>query len=174
MFRRPGPPPRHLPTHRETADEWDGRIAVLSSTPAGWSTLLGRMSSDGYLCHLDVNYHREREFVVIVQTSRPVPGHHRAGSLTTPQSQLHTYLANSDRLDGLAPRTGAGALNTTTTRGVVHLDGAAVPVEVHHAHGASSALVPELPGRHGYVIVTAADEHWAVATDLTLRPPTAF
>ncbi|WP_031078466.1 hypothetical protein [Streptomyces sp. NRRL WC-3742] len=175
MFRRPGPPPHRVPTHRESADEWGERIAVLSSTPTGWFPLLGRMSNDDYLCHLDVNYHLEREFVAIVQTSRPVPEHHRVKSFTSPQSQLLTYLANSDRVSHSAIRDGFGApLDTTTTRGVVRLDGTDIPVEVHHSHGASSALVPEIPGQHGCLIVTAADEHWAVATDLILRPPTAF
>ncbi|MFJ9697534.1 hypothetical protein [Kitasatospora sp. NPDC101183] len=175
MFRRPGPPPDlHVPTHREIADEWGGPIAVLASAPEEWFTLLGRMSSDGYLCHLDVNYHLDREFVAVVQTSRPVPEHHRVKSLTSPETQLHTYLANSDRLDREAVRAGSRTLDCTTTRGAVRLDGTPVPVEVHRAHGCSSALLPEIPDHQGYVIVTAPDELWEIAIDLILRPPTSF
>ncbi|MFF9642534.1 hypothetical protein [Kitasatospora aureofaciens] len=49
-----------------------------------------------------------------------------------------------------------------------------VAVETHHSTGGRSALIPELPGRQGYVIVTAPDEHWDAVTDPVLRLPTDF
>ncbi|MDH6709415.1 hypothetical protein P3T27_006161 [Kitasatospora sp. MAA19] len=171
MFRSNRPRTFHLPTPRETAEEWSERIAVLRDAPPGWFVLLGRMASDGYLCHLDLNYHLDREFVAIVQTSRPVPDSHRVKSVTTPESQLANFLANSDRIDPRAPWT---PLDSGPTTGELRLNGERVPVEVLHSHGCRSALVPQLPGQDGYVIVTAPDEHWDTVLDLVLQPPTAF
>ncbi|MBD0670119.1 hypothetical protein [Streptomyces sp. CBMA156] len=171
MFRDTRPRSIHIPTHRETADEWGEQIAALRAAPPGWFFLLGRLSSDGYLCHLDLNYHLDGELVAVVQTSRPVPPGHRVGSLTTPQSQLSTFLANSSRLD---PRTQLAPLDGPPTPGEVLLHGVPVPVEVHRSHGCLSATVPRLPSQQGYVIVTATAAHWATATDLALRSPTAF
>ncbi|MGA5822429.1 hypothetical protein ACPC54_31755 [Kitasatospora sp. NPDC094028] len=172
MFRSTSRPRDfHVPTHRETADEWGGRIAVPRAVPPDWFLLLGRMSSDGYLCHLDLNYHLDREFTAIVQTSRPVPEHFRVKSHTTPRTQLATYLTNSDRLPY---RAAIAPLATTTSRGEVHLDGTPVPVEIHHAHDCRSAAIPHVPGQPGYLIVTAPDEHWTAVTDLVLQTPDAF
>ncbi|MGW3232396.1 hypothetical protein [Kitasatospora sp. NPDC001095] len=171
MFRDTRPRGIRIPTHRETAEAWGEQVAALRGAPPGWSFLLGRLSSDGYLCHLDLNYHLDGELVAVVQTSRPVPVGHRVGSLTTPQSQLSTFLANSDRLD---PRTHLAPLDGPPTPGEILLHGVPVPVEVHHSHGCRSALLPRLPSQQGYVIVTATTEHWAAATDLALRPPAAF
>ncbi|MFE4518328.1 hypothetical protein ACFRMQ_29590 [Kitasatospora sp. NPDC056783] len=171
MFRDTRPRGLRIPTHRETAEEWGEQIAALREAPRGWVFLLGRLASDGYLCHLDLNYHLDGELVAVVQTSRPVPAGHRVGSLTTPQSQLSTFLANSDRLD---LRTEIAPLDGPPTPGQVLLHGVPVPVEVHRSHGCRSAVIPRLPSQPGYVIVTAAAEHWATATDLALRPPAAF
>ncbi|MFF0415173.1 hypothetical protein ACFYUY_32630 [Kitasatospora sp. NPDC004745] len=173
MFRSDRPHDRHdrhVPADRQTAEEWGGRIAVLRDPPPGWFALLGRQSSDGHLCHLDLNYHLGRELVAIVQTSRPVPEHHRVKSSTTPESQLSNFLGNSDRLD---PSVGPAPIDAPPTPGLVRLDGEAVPVEVQHSLGCLSALVPRLPGQQGYVIVTAPAEHWAAVTDLVLRRPAA-
>ncbi|WP_316527208.1 hypothetical protein [Kitasatospora brasiliensis] len=171
MFRDTRPRDIHIPTHRETAEQWGEQIAALRESPRGWLFLMGRLASDGYLCHLDLNYHLDGELVAVVQTSRPVPTGHRVGSLTTPQSQLSTFLAHSDRLD---PHTRLAPLDGPPTPGRVLLHGVPVPVEVHHSHGCRSALIPLPPSRSGYVIVTASAEHWATATDLALRPPSAF
>ncbi|MFE4356286.1 hypothetical protein ACFU7Z_12725 [Kitasatospora sp. NPDC057518] len=171
LFRDTRPHGIRIPTHRETAEEWGEQIAVLRDAPRGWRFLLGRLSSDGYLCHLDLNYHLDGELVAVVQTSRPVPSGHRVGSLTTPQSQLSTFLANSDRLD---PRIHLAPPDGPPTPGEVRLHGVPVPVEVHRSHGCRSALISRLPSQPGYAIVTAATEHWDTATDLALRPPAAF
>ncbi|MFG3229224.1 hypothetical protein ACGF07_31180 [Kitasatospora sp. NPDC048194] len=170
MIHSPGPPPSHVPTDRQTAAEWTGRIAVLRATPPGWFFLLGRQSTDDHLCRLDLDYHLGRDFVAIVQTSRPVPDHFRVTSDTTPQSQLTNYLANSGRIDH---RAMLAPLATTTSRGAIRVDGTAVPVEIHHSHGCRSAAVHRLPDQPGHLVVTAPDERWAAVTDLALRPPAA-
>ncbi|MEU4119663.1 hypothetical protein AB0F71_34845 [Kitasatospora sp. NPDC028055] len=164
---------RHRPTPRGTAEEWGGRIATVRETPPAWFFLVGRQSTNGYLCHIDLNYHRGREFLAIVQTSRPLPPEHRIGSVTTPQSQLANFLANSDRFD-YDPRTGQLPAVERTSTDVLRLDGTPVPVEIHHGLGCRSALIPALPDQSGYVIVTAPDEHWEAVTELVLRPPTTF
>ncbi|MFD8703949.1 hypothetical protein ACFV1W_15220 [Kitasatospora sp. NPDC059648] len=48
------------------------------------------------------------------------------------------------------------------------------PVEIHHSRGCHSALIPELPGRQGHVIVTAPDEHRDAVADPALHPPADF
>ncbi|MEV7930112.1 MULTISPECIES: hypothetical protein [unclassified Kitasatospora] len=172
MFRSSEPRKFHIPTDRETAEEWGGRIAVLRDAPPEWFVLLGRMGSDGYLCHVDLNYHLKRELIAIVQTSRPVPDGFRVKSLTTPGSQLFNFLGNSGRID---PRHHLGPLDPESiSAGEIRLDGEPVPVEIHHSHGCRSALIPRLPGQEGYVIVTAPDEHWTSVLDLLLQPPSAF
>nr|BFD93659.1 hypothetical protein KitaXyl93_50190 [Kitasatospora sp. Xyl93] len=171
MFHDTRPRGIRIPSHRETAEEWGEQVAALRAAPPGWSFLLGRLSSDGFLCHLDLNYHLDGEPVAVVQTSRPVPAGHWVGSLTTPQSQLATFLATSGRLD---PRTHLAPPDGPPTPGEVLLHGVPVPVEVHHSQGCRSALIPLPPSQRGYAIVTAGAAHWATATDLALRPPAAF
>ncbi|GHF41370.1 hypothetical protein GCM10018790_18760 [Kitasatospora xanthocidica] len=171
MYRDDRPRELRIPTDRETAEEWGERIAVLRDAPPGWFVLLGRQSTNDYLCHLDLDYHLGREFIAIVQTSRPLPPVHRIGSVTTPESQLGNFLANSGRID---PRTMLGPLDTVTSTGELRLDGTPTPVEIHHSHGCRSALLPRLPSQQGYVIVTAPDEHWPAVTDLALASPSAF
>lgn len=173
MFRSDRPRQFHLPTPRETAEEWGGRIAAVRDAPPDWFFLVGRQSTDHYLCHININYHQDREFLASVQTSRPLPPEHRIRSFTTPESELANFLANSDRFD-FDPRTGRRPAVERTSAGELRLDGTPVPAEIHHSLGCRSALVPELPGQPGYLIVTAPDEHWEAVTDLVLRPPTTF
>ncbi|MER7843635.1 hypothetical protein ABTZ03_06760 [Kitasatospora sp. NPDC096077] len=173
MFRSDRPRHFHRPTPRETAEEWGGRIAAVRDAPSDWFFLVGRQSTNDYLCHLDLNYHLGREFIAIVQTSRPLPAVHRISSTTTPESQLDNFLINSDRFD-FDPRNGRLPVVDGTSTGELRLDGTPVPVEIQHGSGCRSALIPELPGQSGYVIVTAPDEHWEALSDLVLRAPTTF
>lgn len=173
MFRSERPHDAHRPTPRETAEEWGGRIAAVRDAPPDWFLLVGRQSTDHHLCHLDLDYHLGREFTAVVQTSRPLPPGHRIDSRTTPESQLANFLANSGR-STFDPRTEPFPAFEGSGTGLLRLDGAPVRVEVHHGHGCRSALIPELPGQAGYVIVTAFDEYWDAASDLVLRPPTTF
>ncbi|MFJ2780147.1 MULTISPECIES: hypothetical protein [unclassified Kitasatospora] len=169
MFRSTGPRDFRIPSSREVAEDFGEPIAVLRQPPGEWFTLLGRQNSNGFLCHLDVNYHVNKDLVAIVQTSRPVPESHRVKSLTTPETQLQVFLANSDRL-GPGPYRGR-VITPDSRRTEVRLDGVAVAVDAYSAEGCTSA---RLPHGAGYLIVTAPDEHWALASDLALRPPAAF
>ncbi|MGW2252980.1 hypothetical protein ACWCXH_22665 [Kitasatospora sp. NPDC001660] len=153
---------------REIAEEWGGPIAVVRNAPPEWRVTLGSGSSDGFLCHLDVNYHQDRELVAIVQSSRLVPASHRVRPVSTPESQLWTFLADSGRIE---PTSADFGMPTAYIGRDIHFNGLRFPVHVHQAHGCSSTLIPQLPDRERYIIVTAPDEHWATVTDLVLCPP---
>ncbi|MER7753139.1 hypothetical protein [Kitasatospora sp. NPDC097643] len=172
MFRSSSPRDFHIPTDRETAEEFGRAIAAARNTPPDWFFLLGRQGTDGFLSHLDVRYHQGREFVACVQTSRPLPESFRVRSCTTPESELLNFLGNSDRID-LSSFVFTDLATTRISRDI-RLNGLRIPVTVHHAHGCGSALLPQLPGQDGQVIVTAPDEHWGAVADLVLRPPAAF
>ncbi|MEU1504281.1 hypothetical protein [Kitasatospora sp. NPDC005748] len=156
-------PPGIRTPDRETAEEFGEPVAVLRDAPAGWLTLLGRQSSDGFLHCLDVGYHRGTDLMATVQTSRPLPESHRVRPFSTPESELWVFLANSGRIShGTFPED----LGPVRHEVVLRLDGLATRVAGYRSHGCTSA---SLPCGAGHLVVTAPDAHWEAVADLVLR-----
>ncbi|MEV7022887.1 hypothetical protein [Kitasatospora sp. NPDC093558] len=149
---------------RFLADEWDVPFATLRNRPTEWIPVHTSQEFDGFLWCLDLNYYNSGRTVTI-QTARPLPGHERVGPGSTPESELWKFIADSHRIGPVPPDFD---VTTGYTGQDIEFEGVSFPVHVHQAHGCSSTRIPLLVDG-GSVIVTAADEHWATATDLVLN-----
>ncbi|MFF9645363.1 hypothetical protein [Kitasatospora aureofaciens] len=104
----------------------------------GRHRLVGRQSTDGVLCHLDLQYYEDRTNLVQVTTHRPLPDHIRVRSAFDLESLLDVFLAN-------AVATGPIHLPGEPAEGPGHLivDGTAIEARrlTHGDYVATSASV---------------------------------
>lgn len=164
MIRDSAPRDMKIPTPDELATEFEQPIAVIQEVPAGWRCVFGQQRLDGFLDHVDANYRLDRRLVAVIQSSRPVPDSFRVKSEATLRGQLGNFLANSGRSDQARLLGGAADPKWITVR----LNGAATAAECLSFAGCTSAKVV---ADTTSVIMTATDEHWHAASQLTYFRP---
>ncbi|MFI9366495.1 hypothetical protein ACIG5E_36400 [Kitasatospora sp. NPDC053057] len=130
MFRIPpgaGQPGPAIPTHEETLREFARPVAVLAHPAPGWTILLGRDGTDGYLTDVDVQYAHQRSYRVRVRTTRPAPANSRIKSSMSLDDILGNTIANFTDEDDLDPMASVEALlnpaPTTPGETLLRLDG---------------------------------------------------
>ncbi len=160
MIRDSTPGDLTIPSPDEIAAEFEQPIAVVRGLPQGWWVMFGQQRSDDFLCHVDVGYRLGRQLVAVVQTSRPVPDSFRVRSESTLSGQLNTFLANSGRPDRVATTGNVPGPDRTA----VTLNGRTTATESLSFAGCTSARIAV--GAIS-VIVTAPDELWQTASDLS-------
>ncbi|MEV6978134.1 hypothetical protein [Kitasatospora sp. NPDC093806] len=167
MFRSDPPPGFRIPTDRETALAFGEEVAVLRDAPADWGVTMGRQSSNGFVCQIDVDYHlSDGESVATVSTYRPPPGPVRPQLLDAEQ-ELWNFLANSGR--STEPFAGTPYLSRELRLGSLDL-----PVHVHEREDCFSAWLPRLPHETGCIVLAGVSAYWPMLAALVLRAPADF
>ncbi|WBP91232.1 hypothetical protein [Kitasatospora cathayae] len=164
MFRIPpgaDQPRPSVPTHDETLREFGRPVAALARPEPGWTVLLGREGTDGYLTDVDLQYAHQRTYRVRVRTTRPALANSRIKPFLSLDDILGTTIANFTDEEDLDPMASVEAIlnpvPTTPGEAVLRLDGQEHTVRTATRDGFFAA------------ILELSDQTIAVAAPETLR-----